>query len=91
MLGIIKENGLIEGLAEAGVILLLFLIRIEFSLTELVKISRAVFLGGYLQVFFDHPGCAIDFTKLRCRSRKGYIIGRPVAMSSTALVFQGAF
>src|SRR3990172_11467082 len=51
MLGIVKDAGLIEVLAEVGVILLLFLIGIEFSIDELIRINRTVFMGGFLQVF----------------------------------------
>src|SRR5659263_236614 len=52
VLGVTHDIALIEVLAELGVILLLFLIGIEFSLTELFRISRAVFVGGFLQVYF---------------------------------------
>src|SRR5659263_226852 len=51
VLGVTQDIALIEVLAELGVILLLFLIGIEFSLSELVRISRAVFVGGFLQVY----------------------------------------
>src|SRR3970040_208330 len=51
MLGVVKDIGLIEVLAEVGVILLLFLIGVEFSLKELIRLNRAVFIGGFLQVF----------------------------------------
>lgn len=49
MLGVVKDVQLIEALAEIGVILLLFLIGIEFSLAEIIRINRAVFMGGFLQ------------------------------------------
>ena len=49
--GLIQEIKNIEVLAEIGVILLLFTIGIEFSLSELLKLKRIVLLGGGLQVF----------------------------------------
>ncbi len=50
-LGLVTEIGQVEMLAEVGVILLLFTIGIEFSLSDLVKIRKIVLLGGSFQVF----------------------------------------
>lgn len=50
-LGLVTEIGQVEMLAEVGVILLLFTIGIEFSLSDLVKIQKIVLLGGGFQVF----------------------------------------
>ncbi|MGD2127596.1 MAG: cation:proton antiporter, partial [Desulfobacteraceae bacterium] len=49
-LGLISAQNQVEILAEIGVVLLLFTIGIEFSLENLLKIKRFVFLGGALQV-----------------------------------------
>jgi CPA2 family monovalent cation:H+ antiporter-2 len=49
--GLIQEIKNIEVLAEIGVLLLLFTIGIEFSLSELLKLKKIVLLGGGLQVF----------------------------------------
>jgi len=51
MLAIVKDVGLIEVLAEVGVILLLFLIGIEFSIDELIRINRAVFVEDFFKSF----------------------------------------
>jgi monovalent cation:H+ antiporter-2, CPA2 family len=50
-LGLVTEIGQVEMLAEVGVILLLFTIGIEFSLSDLVKIRKIVLIGGGFQVF----------------------------------------
>src|SRR5215204_3954302 len=49
-LGLIKEIEAIEILAEIGVMLLLFTIGLEFSLTRLREMKRLVLIGGGLQV-----------------------------------------
>ncbi|MBP6739835.1 MAG: cation:proton antiporter [Leptospiraceae bacterium] len=48
---IVDDMNVINSLSELGVILLLFTIGLEFSLTELSKLKRIVFVGGGLQVF----------------------------------------
>jgi monovalent cation:H+ antiporter-2, CPA2 family len=49
-LGLVRDQELIEATAEIGVILLLFTIGLEFSLDQLARIRRLIFLGGGLQV-----------------------------------------
>jgi CPA2 family monovalent cation:H+ antiporter-2 len=88
MLGVTQDIALIEVLAELGVILLLFLIGIEFSLSELVRISRAVFVGGFLQVFLTTAAVILISLYAGISLEKGIFIGILVAMSSTAIVFK---
>lgn len=86
--GIVKDIRSVEVLAEIGVILLLFTIGIEFSLTRLLKMKKAVLGGGGAQVlltialfgsaaylFTGHPGRSV-------------FIGFLAALSSTAIVFK---
>ena len=78
----------IEILAEIGVILLLFTIGIEFSLTNLMKIKRAVILGGSLQVGLTILlvfGIAAFFGYGLSRA---VFFGFLVALSSTAIVMK---
>lgn len=49
-LGVVNDQELIEATAEIGVILLLFTIGLEFSLAQLARIRRLIFIGGGLQV-----------------------------------------
>jgi len=88
MLGIVKDVGLIEVLAQMGVILLLFLIGIEFSIEELVRINRTVFLGGFLQVLLTTIVVLLISLYFGVSVEKGIFIGLLVAMSSTAIVFK---
>ena len=88
VLGVTHDIALIEVLAELGVILLLFLIGIEFSLTELFRISRAVFVGGFLQVYLTTAAVLLISFYTGISIEKGIFIGILVAMSSTAIVFK---
>jgi len=88
MLAIVKDVGLIEVLAEVGVILLLFLIGIEFSIDELIRINRAVFVGGFLQVFLTTVVVVLISLNFGISIEKGIFFGLLVAMSSTAIVFK---
>lgn len=49
-LSLVDASTAVEVLSEIGVILLLFVIGMEFSLRSLMAIKRAVFIGGSLQV-----------------------------------------
>ncbi len=88
MLGIVKDVGLIESLAEIGVILLLFLIGVEFSLAQIIRINRAVFLGGFLQVFLTTIAVLAIALSFGAPLRQGLFVGFLVAMSSTAIVLK---
>jgi len=45
-LGVVRDQELIEATAEIGVILLLFTTGLEFSLDQLARIRRLIFVGG---------------------------------------------
>ncbi len=86
--GFIENVHEIEILAELGVVLLLFTIGIEFSLKNLVRSQRAVFLGGGLQV-----SLTVLFTYLLVRFlgrdfSEALFMGFLVALSSTAVVLK---
>lgn len=49
-LSVVTASQAVEVLSEIGVILLLFVIGMEFSLKSLLSIKKAVFIGGTLQV-----------------------------------------
>src|SRR3989454_8526265 len=49
-LGLVSDVHQVESLAEVGVILLLFTIGIEFSLSRLREMGRQVIVGGVAQV-----------------------------------------
>jgi len=86
--GLIRGVHQVEALAEIGVVLLLFTVGIEFSIQQLMRIRRFLFLGGGLQV-------ALTLTLTMLLSRLAGLawpvatfLGMLVALSSTAIVLR---
>lgn len=85
---LVKASQTVEVLSEIGVILLLFVIGMEFSLKSLLSIKKAVFIGGFLQV-----GLTILVTYLLAYSigfewHVAVFIGFLFSLSSTAIVLK---
>ena len=85
-LGLVEDLELVDMLAEVGVILLLFTIGIEFSLEKLARISRAIFVGGGLQVGVTVGLVTALLAALGVGVQEGIYTGCLVALSSTAVV-----
>jgi CPA2 family monovalent cation:H+ antiporter-2 len=79
----------VELLAEIGVILLLFTIGLEFSLTRLRTIARLVAIGGSLQVGLTTLVAVVVAAALGASIPRGIFVGFLVALSSTAIVLRG--
>src|SRR5881296_199162 len=79
----------VEALAEVGVILLLFTIGIEFSLSRLREMGRQVAAGGGAQVFLTVALSSALGVALRLRWQVAVLLGFLVALSSTAIVLKG--
>src|SRR5437667_10385784 len=88
-LGFIPDVHRVEGLAEVGVILLLFTIGIEFSLGRLREMGRQVVVGGGLQVGLTIVAAAALAAALGHPWRVALFLGCLIALSSTALVLKG--
>lgn len=88
-LGLISDVQRVEGLAEVGVILLLFTIGIEFSLARLREMGRQAAVGGGLQVGLTIAGAGAIAAALGQRWQIALFLGCLVALSSTALVLKG--
>src|SRR6056297_1542930 len=87
-LGLIQATHEVEVLAEIGVILLLFVIGMELSFEELLKLRKPVFLGGLFQVLmtilvFYGLTYALGFS-----ISKAIFVGFLAALSSTAVVLK---
>ncbi len=83
-----SQAGVIEVLAEVGVVLLLFTIGLEFSLARLKNIFRQVAIGGLLQVGATTvAGVAVAAAFGQSLSR-GIFYGFVFALSSTAIVLR---
>jgi CPA2 family monovalent cation:H+ antiporter-2 len=87
-LGVIENPAIIESLAEIGIILLLFVVGIEFSMSEFMRLKKPAFLGGGLQVGLT-GGLAFAIAYLITGDvRLSVFIGFLVSLSSTAIVFK---
>jgi len=85
-IGLIEHQESIHLLAEIGVVFLLFSIGLEFSLTQLISMKKAVLGLGGLQVLLTTLA-GIGVAQLIGISWEGSIVvGGAVALSSTAIV-----
>jgi len=87
-LQLIKATHEVELLSEIGIIFLLFVIGIEFSLKTLTTIKKTVFLGGLLQV-----GGTIIIVTFICiimglSTPEAIFLGFLISLSSTAIVLR---
>lgn len=87
-LGLVASPELIDQAAEVGVILLLFMIGIEFSLEKLARIQKLIFVGGGLQVVLATLATAGLLALFGVGWRAGVFTGFLVALSSTAIVLK---
>ncbi|HEY4651506.1 MAG TPA: cation:proton antiporter, partial [Pontibacter sp.] len=87
-LSLVDDIHNIEMLAEIGVILLLFIIGLEFSLSSLALIKRTIFLGGTVQVFGSVTLVALVMLLLNYSLGSAIFIGFLFALSSTAIVLK---
>lgn len=78
----------IEVMAEIGVVLLLFTIGLEFSLTRLRHIFRSVALGGILQVFGTFGLVVVGALAMGANPGRAVFYGFAIALSSTAIVLR---
>jgi len=88
VLGLVRETEEVEVLAEVGVVLLLFTIGIEFSLTRLFQIRRAVMLGGALQVVLTTGAIYLVATSFGAAPGTALFAGFLASLSSTAIVLK---
>jgi CPA2 family monovalent cation:H+ antiporter-2 len=86
--GLIKDTHFIQILAEIGVVLLLFTIGIEFSMTKLVRIRKAVLGGGGTQVLLTIILSAASTYIAVENINKSLFFGFLYALSSTAIVLK---
>ncbi|HSI90145.1 MAG TPA: cation:proton antiporter, partial [Adhaeribacter sp.] len=87
-LNIVKASHEVDMLAEIGVILLLFIIGLEFSLKELVAIKKYVMVGGTVQVLLTILAANIVGYFLAFTFAQSLFLGFLFALSSTAIVLK---
>ncbi|WP_116040429.1 cation:proton antiporter [Amycolatopsis palatopharyngis] len=87
-LGLIDDTGTVTAAADIGVMLLLFTIGVEFSLSRLASIKRMVLLGGGLQVLVTTAITGALVMAFGGGWRTAVFTGFLVALSSTAIVLK---
>ena len=88
-LGLVSDPQRVESLAEVGVILLLFTIGIEFSLSRLKEMGRQVLVGGLGQMGFTVLATVAAGIAFLPSWRVALFLGFLIALSSTAIVLKG--
>lgn len=86
--GLIKDTHQVEQMAEIGVVLLLFTIGIEFSLKELMRIRKLVFLGGGAQLLLTIGAVAVAGKLFGLTFSQAVFAGFLVSLSSTAILMK---
>lgn len=87
-LSLINGTTEVDHMAEIGVVFLLFLIGIEFSLKQLISIKKAVFVGGTIQAISTIFITAVCYYLLSGDWNKSIFIGFLFSLSSTAIVLK---
>lgn len=88
VMGWVGASHEVEITSEIGIILLLFVIGIEFSIKQLAAIKKTVFLGGFLQVILTVLFTAGTFMLLDYSWQEAVFIGFLFSLSSTAIVLK---
>ncbi len=83
-----QENHELEHLAGAGALLLLFSVGIEFSVEELVRMSRYFLIGGAVQMVFVAVPLTAACMAFGMAPNAAILVGAAGALSSTVLVFK---
>ena len=87
-LGLIASPDSVAEVSELGVVLLLFTIGLELSLSRLLALGRELFQGGGLQVLGTLAAVAAIAPGLDLEMRQGIFYGALVALSSTAIILK---
>ncbi|WP_226390369.1 cation:proton antiporter domain-containing protein [Penaeicola halotolerans] len=87
-LSLVEASEAVDILSEIGVILLLFVIGMEFSLQSLSAIKRYVFIGGTLQVLLTIAATAVVTHFFGFDWNKAVFFGFLFSLSSTAIVLK---
>ncbi len=87
-LGLIGSPESVADVSELGVVLLLFTIGLELSLSRLLALGRELIQGGGLQVFVTLAVVAALAPAVGLGLRQGLFYGALVALSSTAIILK---
>jgi CPA2 family monovalent cation:H+ antiporter-2 len=85
---LVKDTRTIDVLAEVGVVMLLFMVGLEFTLDRLKRIQRNFWLGGGLQVTLTISAAVLILVLLGVPAKDAIFFGFLVSLSSTAVVLK---
>lgn len=85
---LVKAQHEVELMAEIGVVLLLFCIGVELSISQLAKLKRLVVGGGALQVGVTLAVVSLFSSFFGATSAGAIVLGMLLALSSTAVVLK---
>jgi CPA2 family monovalent cation:H+ antiporter-2 len=88
VLNLVKTASEIEILAEIGIVILMFTIGLEFSLSKIKTIKKYFFLFGGLQVILSWIGFSLLLSWYGLQFQQLFIGGFILALSSTAIVLK---
>ncbi|MBI5419516.1 MAG: cation:proton antiporter [Deltaproteobacteria bacterium] len=86
--GLVSESGVVEALAEIGIVLLLFTVGLEISLSSLGKMRRQILWAGSAQVFGTILLSLLVLMLFGMRAPEAIFVGFVVSLSSTAIVLK---
>lgn len=84
----INDSHSIRNLAEIGVVLLLFVIGLEFSLSRILKNLKEVIGGGISQLILTTLALFLILIGFGFQKNQGFLLGLLGALSSTAVVLK---
>ena len=87
-LKLISDVSAVKELAEIGVVLLLFVIGLEFSLGRILKNLASILGAGGLQLGMTTLAVWFVFSEMNFQQNQSIVLGLIVALSSTAIVLK---
>jgi CPA2 family monovalent cation:H+ antiporter-2 len=87
-LGLVRETASVATLAETGVVLLLFAVGLELSLSRIIKMGKLVLQAGTMQVLGTMLAVLLVMLAAGQDWRQGVLFGALIALSSTAIILK---
>lgn len=87
-LGLVRNAQQVEVLSEIGVVALLFVVGLEFSIADLRHMRRQFLVGGSIQFFATASVVAMAASVMGSTPQQSVYLGFVVALSSTAIVLK---
>lgn len=86
--GLVTQMEAVDLLAQIGVVLLLFVVGLEFSMARMIRLKREGIIGGGLQVAVTAAIGFLIVWALGYTAEQSFLAGLIIALSSTAIVLK---